>query len=436
MTTERGTPARSPSDDAGARRAESAGPAARLPWRLRVLLKATGHGMPAPVSRVGVQAGLRVPGADGVILLADHYVPLDGGPWPTVLVRSPYGRGFPWSTVYGAQLAGQGFHVLVQSARGTGGSGGELDPGLNEGADGRAAVAWLREQDWFTGVLATIGPSFLGYLQWALAADPPPELRAMVVHNGLHDLHEFMYPGGGLALEAMIAGSTGVLTMDKGFLAFTRAFLRAQRRMRGLVRQVPLRDAYPRLLGRRVPFIDTWLAHPDGADPYWAGRSAPAPAGLPAAVSLVSGWDDYCLDQTLEQYARLVAGGSDVRLLIGPWDHASTMDWPMVMTAAAAFLREQLGGTDGEPTAHLLANGEPFFAWPPVRETLEKTMAEVLRCTKADITINTFALDIERSQFPFVEQIAKVNGGRLFYTDVDDLGSYALDDFVKHRRAS
>jgi uncharacterized protein with von Willebrand factor type A (vWA) domain len=91
--------------------------------------------------------------------------------------------------------------------------------------------------------------------------------------------------------------------------------------------------------------------------------------------------------------------------------------------------------TDGEPTAHLLANGEPFFAWPPVRETLEKTMAEVLRCTKADITINTFALDIERSQFPFVEQIAKVNGGRLFYTDVDDLGSYALDDFVKHRRA-
>jgi uncharacterized protein with von Willebrand factor type A (vWA) domain len=91
--------------------------------------------------------------------------------------------------------------------------------------------------------------------------------------------------------------------------------------------------------------------------------------------------------------------------------------------------------TDGEPTAHLTASGEPFFSWPPVHETLEKTMAEVLRCTKAGITINTFALDIERSQFPFVEQIARVNGGRLFYTDVNDLGTYALDDFVKHRRA-
>ncbi len=91
--------------------------------------------------------------------------------------------------------------------------------------------------------------------------------------------------------------------------------------------------------------------------------------------------------------------------------------------------------TDGEPTAHLMDNGEPFFSWPPVHETLEKTMAEVLRCTKAGITINTFALDIERSQFPFVEQIARVNGGRTFYTSVDELGVYALDDFVRSHKA-
>ena len=91
--------------------------------------------------------------------------------------------------------------------------------------------------------------------------------------------------------------------------------------------------------------------------------------------------------------------------------------------------------TDGEPTAHLSDNGEPFFSWPPVAETLQRTMAEVLRCTKAGIMINTFALDIERSQFPFVEQISRVNGGRTFYTSVDELGVYVLDDFVKSRRA-
>jgi uncharacterized protein with von Willebrand factor type A (vWA) domain len=92
--------------------------------------------------------------------------------------------------------------------------------------------------------------------------------------------------------------------------------------------------------------------------------------------------------------------------------------------------------TDGEPTAHLLPDGEPFFAWPPVPETLHLTMAEVLRCTRAGITINTFALDIERSQFPFVEQIARVNGGRTFYTDVDNLGRFVIDDFVTHRRSA
>jgi uncharacterized protein with von Willebrand factor type A (vWA) domain len=91
--------------------------------------------------------------------------------------------------------------------------------------------------------------------------------------------------------------------------------------------------------------------------------------------------------------------------------------------------------TDGEPTAHLGDDGQPFFSWPPVAETLERTMAEVLRCTKAGIVINTFALDIERSQFPFVEQISKVNSGRTFYTSIDELGAYVLDDFVRSRRA-
>ena len=64
---------------------------------------------------------------------------------------------------------------------------------------------------------------------------------------------------------------------------------------------------------------------------------------------------------------------------------------------------------------------------------LRRTMAEVLRCTKDGITINTFALDIEKSHFPFVEQIAQVNRGRTFYVDTKNLGVYALDSFVRHR---
>ena len=61
-------------------------------------------------------------------------------------------------------------------------------------------------------------------------------------------------------------------------------------------------------------------------------------------------------------------------------------------------------------------------------------MAEVVHCTRARITINVFALDIERTQFPFVEQIARINGGRTFSTTPDALGGYVLVDFLKHRR--
>jgi uncharacterized protein with von Willebrand factor type A (vWA) domain len=96
--------------------------------------------------------------------------------------------------------------------------------------------------------------------------------------------------------------------------------------------------------------------------------------------------------------------------------------------------RQILVVTDGEPTAHLDDQGEPYFHYPPTNETLRRTMAEVLRCTRAGITINTFALDLERTQFPFVEQIGKVNGGRTFYPSRDDLGGYVLADFLRHHR--
>ena len=90
--------------------------------------------------------------------------------------------------------------------------------------------------------------------------------------------------------------------------------------------------------------------------------------------------------------------------------------------------------TDGEPTAHVDDYGEVTFNYPPIPETLRRTMAEVIRCTRAGIVINTFALDLQRTHYPFVEQIARVNGGRTFYTTPDALGGYVLVDFLQHRR--
>jgi hypothetical protein len=65
---------------------------------------------------------------DGVTLLADLYRPRGAEEMPTVLVRTPYGRRGPLATVNSRLLAERGLQVLLQSCRGTFGSGGELEP--------------------------------------------------------------------------------------------------------------------------------------------------------------------------------------------------------------------------------------------------------------------------------------------------------------------
>lgn len=90
--------------------------------------------------------------------------------------------------------------------------------------------------------------------------------------------------------------------------------------------------------------------------------------------------------------------------------------------------------TDGEPTAHINAYGEPEFHYPPVRETVDATLLEVARCTKDDIRINTFMLDPDRSLQHFIEQMTKLNGGRAFFTTPQTLGDYVLVDFIEQKR--
>ena len=91
--------------------------------------------------------------------------------------------------------------------------------------------------------------------------------------------------------------------------------------------------------------------------------------------------------------------------------------------------------TDGEPTAHIQANGEPFFSYPPVQETVDATLAEVMRCTKDGIRINTFMLDATSYLKAFVEKLTALNRGRAFFTTPETLGSFVLVDFIEQKRA-
>ncbi|HUF34059.1 MAG TPA: hypothetical protein VMN58_12715 [Acidimicrobiales bacterium] len=91
--------------------------------------------------------------------------------------------------------------------------------------------------------------------------------------------------------------------------------------------------------------------------------------------------------------------------------------------------------TDGEPTAHFEPGmAEPFFSYPPVRETVDATLREVNRCTREGIRINTFMLDATGYLKAFVEKMTELNRGRAFFTTPDTLGDYVLVDFIEQRR--
>ena len=123
------------------------------------------------------------------------------------------------------------------------------------------------------------------------------------------------------------------------------------------------------------------------------------------------------------------------------WDFVYGTNMQHAFLLSRRMLAKQTGTkqiimiTDGEPTAHILANGEPFFSYPPVRETVEATLTEVMRCTRDNITINTFMLDATSYLKAFIERITQMNKGRAFFTTPETLGDYVLVDFIEQKRS-
>jgi uncharacterized protein with von Willebrand factor type A (vWA) domain len=90
--------------------------------------------------------------------------------------------------------------------------------------------------------------------------------------------------------------------------------------------------------------------------------------------------------------------------------------------------------TDGEPTAHLEDDGTPFFCWPPMPETIARTVAEVERVARTGATVNVFALDPDPGLVHFVHDITERAGGRVFQPDPERLGEYVVADYLRTRR--
>jgi uncharacterized protein len=329
----------------------------------------------APARNDYTVSTVRTPMRDGVVLLGDHYEPSTRTPRGTILIRTPYGRGFPTSATNGRLFAARGYHVVVQSVRGTFGSGGTFRAMAQETQDGPDTIAWLREQPWFDGRLATLGGSYLGWTQWSALREPPPELRTAVVYVGPHDFREAVYGTGAFTLGDFLSWSYQIAHQeDGGNLRRVVTSVTARRRLRPGFEGLPLPAAAEPVLRGGAPWYGEWLAHPDGDDPWWEPyRAGDALTRVTAPVLLISGWQDLFLEQTLRQYEVLRARDVDVALTVGPWTHLE-----LGTQAAALVSRETLAWLDqhmaGGPAArksavHVHRTGEGRWhqlpSWPP-----------------------------------------------------------------------
>jgi uncharacterized protein with von Willebrand factor type A (vWA) domain len=143
-----------------------------------------------------------------------------------------------------------------------------------------------------------------------------------------------------------------------------------------------------------------------------------------------------------------IVGFSEVARVLKPeqlpevsWDFVYGTNMQHAFVLSRQLLARQTGTkqiimiTDGEPTAHIEANGEVFFNYPPVPETVQATLREVARCTRDGIKINTFMLDANSYLKAFVEKLTAMNKGRAFFTTPETLGDYVLVDFIEHKRS-
>lgn len=327
--------------------------------------------LPPPVTRdLVVERDLRVPMRDGAVLLADRWAPKTGAEGlPTALLRIPYGRAGMAAGPMVRPLAERGFQVLIQSTRGTFGSGGAFDPFRYEREDGLDTLKWVTEQPWFGESMVLYGMSYLGFVQWAVADQLPPQVKAMVPAVSESALTLEFLRGDGFSLETPFGWGVMVAGQERRW-AMPRQLL-AAKRVRRAMDTLPLGQADVAATGRRSDYIQDVLAH-DADAPRWAEVDhSHRVADIAIPVSSVGGWYDIFLPGQIRDHQALQTAGRQARLTVGPWSHTSR---GVGVEAASEALGFGLAHARGEQPperapVRLFVMGEEtwrdFPSWPP-----------------------------------------------------------------------
>ncbi|MGO9847252.1 MAG: CocE/NonD family hydrolase [Methylocella sp.] len=280
-----------------------------------------------------VETDVAVPMRDGVLLRADVLRPNQGGPFPVLVYRTPYGKqdARNESTLF-EHAVKRGYSVVIQDVRGRYQSAGEFRPYENEGRDGFDTIEWAARQPWSNGAVGTFGLSYPGAVQWLAAVQTPPHLKAMVPAMTFSSAQNFFYAGGTWDMSWIdwiwldIApdirakrGLAGPSTDKEAEASWNTEGPQMQRflPLAGLPQLKQIARYYYDWLGH--PAHDSWWDWADLRRKYDRNR---------AAVLNLSGWydDNYGPEGATTNYNGLVksrAGqaASNTRLLLGPWVH-------------------------------------------------------------------------------------------------------------------
>ena len=125
--------------------------------------------------------------------------------------------------------------------------------------------------------------------------------------------------------------------------------------------------------------------------------------------------------------------------LAGVWEQGTNLHHALLL--AGRHLRRYpdaaqvlLVVTDGEPTAHLEADGEAVFSYPPLAETLALTVREMDGLARNGVAVSIVMLGTDPRLARFVHALARRCGGRVLDPGVDGLGAAVVGDYLRHRR--
>ncbi|OLF14737.1 CocE/NonD family hydrolase [Actinophytocola xanthii] len=289
-----------------------------------------------------VEVDVPVPMHDGVALATNVWRPAGPGPFPVLLVRTPYGKDDA-GTYCNPKLPDvfafveAGYAVVAQDVRGTSRSPGAFEPHVHEGRDGVDTLLWLAAQPWCDGAVGMWGGSYMGFAQWQAAASGAPALRAIAPVMSSADPYgaPWYSPGGALSQDAVLTwGTLSALRNLRRDLAGDPAD--AQALLAGLSDPRLLHDPLPvadrGALTRSLPWVGEVLDHPE-RDAFWQDVAAiDRCADITVPAFQVGGWYDVFIGETVRSYTTMRRHGGSAaaregqRLLIGPWSHADGTD--------------------------------------------------------------------------------------------------------------